>query len=407
MKTVMTFLSVLSLSLPSMADPSAAVGVAAAVEPLTPDELVAVGLEEVPVHLKAIIKKIEALPASVAAMDPGAELQIPELPSFKKGFLAYEANRKTCINDQTRAAKLCREETSPNLQSTLQGVNLVLAGVNSLAVNDACKSFSKAMTLAQAGITAYTVACGAMQKKCDLSCSAAASGMKEMIQALHVSKPTCTPGETGTGCTKGMSQLETLYNNAYAEMKKEISLQSKKTLHSKEQLCKKTYGLLLVSSAASLVSIVSSLKQGKSCDEDSNGSEGGGGGTAAVAVSGKQDTSSSQSATPSQSPTAPSSTSEVAVSTPAASVTSPTPESPNRTSDPVTTEAPVSRRELASANAESVPPQDSELRKYLPGGSKAAASVAKDPHPDITSAGGKTNFEKMRNRFWELGLQGD
>lgn len=399
MKTVMTFLSVLSLSLPSVADPSASAGAApAAVEPLTPDELIAVGLEEVPVNLKAIIKKIEALPASVAAMDPGALLKIPELPSFKKGFLAYEANRKTCINDQTRAAKLCREETSPNLQSTLQGVNLVLAGVNSLAVNDACKSFSKAMTLAQAGITAYTVACGAMQKKCDLSCSAAASGMKEMIQALHVSKATCTPGQTGAGCTEGLSQLETLYNKAYTEMKKEISLQSKKTLHSKEQLCKKTYGLLLVSSAASLVSIVSSLKQGKSCDEDSNGSEGGGGGTAAVAVSEKQDTSSSQSATPSQNSTAPASTSEVAVSPPAASVTSPTPE---------TTEAPISRRELASANAESVPPQDSELRKYLPGGSKAAASVAKDPHPDITSAGGKTNFEKMRNRFWELGLQGD
>ncbi|KYG61856.1 hypothetical protein AZI85_06475 [Bdellovibrio bacteriovorus] len=407
MKTVVTFLSVLSLSLSSVADPSAAVGVASAVEPLTPDELVAVGLEEVPVNLKAIIKKIEALPASVAAMDPGAVLQIPEFASFQKGFQTYEAHRKTCINDQTRAAKLCREETSPNLQTTLQGVNLVLAGVNSLAVNDACKSFSKAMTLAQAGITAYTVACGAMQKKCDMSCSAAASGMKEMIQALHVSKATCTPGQTGAGCTEGMSQLETLYNKAYTEMKKEISLQSKKTLHSKEQLCKKTYGLLLASSAASLVSIVSSLKQGKSCDEESNGSEGGGGGTAAVVVSEKQNTSSSQSATPFQTATTPASTTEVAASAPTTPVASASPESGNRPSDTVPVDAPNSRRELASATIETAPPQDSELRKYLPGGSKAAASVAKDPHPDITSAGGKTNFEKMRNRFWELGLQGD
>ncbi|KYG68038.1 hypothetical protein AZI87_01870 [Bdellovibrio bacteriovorus] len=407
MKTVMTFLSVLSLSLPAVAEPSAAGAATAAVEPLTPDELIAVGLEEVPVNLKAIIKKIDALPAAVSAMDPGAQLVIPELPSFKKGFQAYEANRKTCINDQTRAAKLCREETSPNLQTTLQGVNLVLAGVNSLAVNDACKSFSKAMTLAQAGITAYTVACGAMQKKCDLSCSAAASGMKEMIQALHVSKATCTPGQTGAGCTEGMSQLESLYNKAYTEMKKEISLQSKKTLHSKEQLCKKTYGLLLASSAASLVSIVSSLKQGKSCDEESNGSEGGGGGTAAVALSEKQETTSSQTATPSQSSATPTRATEVAPSLSSSPTSSAASESANRTSDTVAIEAPNSRRELASSPTETVPSQDSELRKYLPGGSKAAASVSADPHPDITSAGGKSNFEKMRNRFWELGLQGD
>ncbi|WII72134.1 hypothetical protein QJS83_16855 [Bdellovibrio sp. 22V] len=379
-KPIYTFALALLFSLNTMAE-SAAGTAAAAIEPYTPAEANPTGLEEVEANLTAIVTKMSALPANAAAA--GAKMTIPELTVIKAGLELYRTNRETCIADQVRASNFCREETSPHLQTAAQGINLALAGIN--AANDSCKAFSKAMSVAQAGLTAYTAACGVLRKKCNMSCTAAASGMKKILEGLVATGATCVPTNPAAGavCPGLIGNLESLKKAAYGEVKKEASLSDKRSLHSKEKMCQHTYGLLLLSSGASILSLAKSVKEGKDCDEQTDGAAVSGGGTAT---------------TPSQTP-------------PAGVETEPAPAQSSTNHGILTTPTnvqppPVAESSQDSRQSMSLNSDRSGLRAYLPGGSKAVVE-AKPLHPDITSAGGKTNFQKMRIRFQELRLNSE
>ncbi|WP_374074485.1 hypothetical protein [Bdellovibrio bacteriovorus] len=350
---------------------ASAASAASAAEPFTPDETVPTGLESVPKNLTAVIRTITAM---------SGNLNIPELGLLQNGLQMYVSNREACLQDQARAATFCREETSPDLQKTLAGLNLVLAGVNSIAVNDSCKSFSKAMTIAQVGITAYTATCGLLRKKCNMSCAAAANGMKQILKGLMSNGATCKPPVFSPEiCTAKLSMLDLEKKAAYHQVTLEASLSDKKSLHSKERLCQHTYGLLLASSGVSLLSVAKSLKEGKNCDEQSH-SEGSGGSVASAA------------------PVA----AVAATTTPPA----PLPETPKEVERaPTSTTEGVFEKRI-EINKE--PVVNSELREYLPGGRKAVvAGNSSTTYPEITGPGGKSNFEKMHIRFRELRLDAD
>ncbi len=365
---------------------STALALSPAVEPLTPDEISPAGLEEVPVQVAALIQNVSALPAKVAATGGGSVLTIPELQLLQGGLTEYKANRQTCISDQIRAANFCREETSPDLQKTLSGINLILAAANTVAVKDACSSFSKAISLAQLGLTGYTATCGILRKKCNLSCASAADGLKKIIQGLTSGKATCTPGTNPTACPEGITQLKALKEQIYVELKKEISLTDKRSIHSKEKLCQHTYGLLLISAGASIFSLANSLKEGQQCEDQSSGEKSSPATTSATATS--SPATPVVANTSSASETKPAATSTMTVVAPAEVIT------------PITTTTAPAIETKHALNA------NSELREYLPGGSKAVPPET-PAHPDITAPDGKSNFQKMRIRFQELGLDRD
>lgn len=380
MKQLFTLIALLLISVSAQAT-----SVAGAAEPFTPDETVPTGLESVPKNLTAAIKLISLNSAS---------LVIPELADLQSGLEMYKANREACLRDQARAATFCREETSPQLQNTLAGLNMVLAGVNSIAVNDSCKSFSKAMTIAQVGITAYTGTCGLLRKKCNLSCAAAANGMKKILKGLMANGATCKPTILPNICPGALSMLQLHKETAYAQVKLEASLSDKRSLHSKERLCQHTYGLLLASSGVSLLSVAKSLKEGKDCDEQSH-SEGSGSSVASAAPVAAATTTTVSNETTPASPTTP--------PTPVSS-----PETPKEVERLPTSAAEGTIEKRIEINKEPEPVVNSELREYLPGGRKAVvAGNSSTTYPEITGPGGKSNFEKMRIRFRELRLDAD
>ncbi len=68
---------------------------------------------------------------------------------------AYYANlHGTCVKTQSAASTVCREETSPTLQTTLNTINTAASAVTTSAVSDSCSTFAKIASLASAGLTA-------------------------------------------------------------------------------------------------------------------------------------------------------------------------------------------------------------------------------------------------------------
>lgn len=236
----------------------------------SPNEAAPGSYGHIPGEIKTIMAKIAAMPARVSAS--GGQLTMPSFPAGQKAAATYVAQRPVCFADQARASMICREETSPNLQTTLQGVNLVMSGINSLAVNDACKGFSKAMSVAQAGITAYTAACGLLRKKCNMSCTSAGTGFKALAKYVVTPDETCTGG-TPSGmaeCSAALAEIKTLKGQMDQMLSQDGSQSVEGTLHNKANLCQHTYGMLLASAGASILSLANSVKQGQQCDEESD-----------------------------------------------------------------------------------------------------------------------------------------
>jgi hypothetical protein len=385
----------------------------APVEPMVPGESVPLGLEDVPPALTTAINNIAGLPAYVAAAGGGSQMVIPEITTLQNGLKMYMANRQACIADQPRAAMFCREETSPGLQSTLQKVNLGLAAVNSLAVNDACKAISKALMVAQLGVTAYTVTCGMLQKKCNMSCSATAMGMKEILKGLVTPGATCTPGMNPVICPEAMGLLESYKQSALAQVKREAVPTDPKTIYFKEHRCAGTYTMLLASAGLSIISMVKTMQGTKQCDKDSDGGASGGSSGSATTATQNLPGSAGSSEVVSSTPV----TSTPVTSTPVTSTpvtTTPTPEqnlgSTIGVAAPAGTQQTRNRESASVGGASASPDRDpSGLRAYLPDGTKAvpvtAASAEEiEARKQISPMHGPSNFEKMRVRMREIGL---
>jgi len=318
------------------------------------------------------------------------------------------ANRATCIADQARASGFCRSETNPELQTQLAVINGIIAGVNTVAVNDACSTASKVMGLAQMALTGYTAACGLMRKKCEMSCTQSGNGMKQILQALHVSTATCAG--IPVACAEGMALLETYRGEGTALAMREASISDPKSIHAKLNLCTATYGLLLVSAGLSIMSVAKTFSGSQKCDDDSksNGSGASAGkGSGGTPVTSAPATSTTPVASEGQSTMG---TTEMtplgnpSMSRSTAAESTPTTAPGQDPSAPTTVIVPLSdeSRSRTGTNIKG----NSELRAYLPDGEKAAvAAKGQIPRPiDITAPNGPTNFEKMRNRFNGLGL---
>lgn len=354
-----------------------------------PSENVPAGYTAEAQTVTAGVTAIRQLVATAAAKN--AIFKPLGLAEMEAGEKAYSSGHKACIESQASASTWCRDETNPELQTTLMMINGATAAMNSLAVKDACSTMSKVMSMAQLGMTAYTVSCGAMKGKCDLTCGKVVKGMEGLKAGL--AKPySCIPANLmlPSGCPEITASYEAQAKKIVSVLEKEMIPTDKMAIAGKAKLCSTTYAGLLASAGLSIVSIVKSLKDSRDCEKDSDGLSGGGGTETAAASSGSS-SSSNAGASGGTGDTA-----AVAAGTPATT----TPESSVPSTEAAAT-TPASGNESTRVS-EVKKLENSPYAAYLPGGEKdPQRSVAGESawRKEVTGAGGKSNWLKTRERY--------
>lgn len=391
------------------------------------------GLEEAAASIKASVAIIAALPAEATA--GMADFTIPTLPVMQSSAAEYESTRVACYGAQATASTMCMEQTNPNIISTVAKVNLAVAGLNSLAVNDACKGMSKIMTLAQAGMTGFIAVCGAMRLKCNMSCGTTSAALSKLSGATGGSafcKP--FPGPQAAVGAATCSKVLASYSGAIGKIKAALALEANaadptvRPVAAKVAICSKGYGLMLASGAVSLISIVKSMKESNKCDEETDG----GGSSSTASKDAAASSTTTASTTGSSTTTGTTTTTEtpetssnliVAPEAPAASATDPA-----ATNSQVRTAsangaagvAGATRGSLTSGSgssslstsgasedlaASSVEQKTSVYQAYMPGGVKdPSRSIAGQSayEKEVTAAGGKSNWSKTREAYRNL-----
>lgn len=382
------------------------------------------GLEEAAASIKAAVATIAALPAQAKA--GGADFLISALPVMQSSAAEYESTRVACYGAQTTASTMCMEQTNPNIISTVAKVNLAVAGLNSLAVNDACKGMSKIMTMAQAGMTGFLAVCGAMRLKCNMACgttSAALSKLSGSTSGAAYCQPLSPVG--GAAC----SAVTTAYTSAIAKLKAALVLEANaadptvRPVAAKVAICSKGYGLMLASGAVSLISIVKSMKESSKCEDDSDG--GGSSSTASTASAATTATaaaattgSSTTTGTSTSNTSTPETASNLIVAPEAPAATDTTTNSQVRTAAATANQAAGARGSLTSGGSSlstsgasadlassSVSEKASEYQAYMPGGTKdPSRNIAGQSayEKEVTAAGGKSNWSKTRDAYRNL-----
>lgn len=389
------------------------------------------GLEEAAASIKASVAAIAALPAEATA--GSAVFLIPTLPAMQASAGEYEGTRVACYGAQTTASTMCMEQTNPNLISTIAKVNLGVAGLNSLAVNDACKGMSKIMTLAQAGMTGYLAVCGAMRLKCNMACGTTSAALNKLSVASGGSA-TCTPVGTPPQLIEGKltcARVLASYSAAIIKIKAALVQEANaadvtvRPVAAKVAICSKGYGLMLASGAVSLMSIVKSMKESRKCDEDSDG----GGASSTVSTSEAAATTTAAASTTGSGTTTPATTTTetpetssnliVAPPAPAASATDTATNSQVRTASANAAAGSAGARgsltsggsslSTSGASADlassSVSEKTKEYQAYMPGGVKdPSRSIAGQSayEKEVTAAGGKSNWSKTRDAYRNL-----
>ncbi|QDK39441.1 hypothetical protein [Bdellovibrio sp. NC01] len=246
--------------------PASTAGGSAIKDPTSPE-----GYTQDAQNLVAAVKAIET--AAKAVVD-GKVDELPVIEKLSSAASYYGNLHGTCVKTQATAKWLCREETSPDLQNTLNKINPLMALFNTVAVKDACDTFGKVMTMAQAGLTAYTAACSAARASCESSCSTVFNNIKQINDLASKMTGACEDIQAGA-CSNYKNtfttNIKTIVQVASKETnEKEATLP--KSIASKNKACTYTYGDMLVSAGTGILSVVRSLNQAQQCGDETNGS---------------------------------------------------------------------------------------------------------------------------------------
>lgn len=239
------------------------------------------GLDDVYSNIQQGLKQVYESYKSISTF-PGVAVQAPGYETIISSGHKYIDNRDNCISRQGKAATACLEHLSENLQSGIASVNMLLSTVGSAAVTDTCSTFSKAMDVAKGAMTAYTAACGVMKAGCGWSCVQTRSGLEGLGKGLKASSagtsckvmlPETSPGYVAAeqACSNFISNYRTGLATLDANVPKDLDAKDKKAIAGKAALCTGKYALLLASGATGILSLANSLKQGKECKDNTDG----------------------------------------------------------------------------------------------------------------------------------------
>lgn len=200
---------------------------------------------------------------------------------------AYYANlHSSCVKTQATASTICREETSPQLQGTLNQVNTVASLISGVAITDACSSLAKMARLATGGLTAYTAACSAARATCEGACATVKNNLDRVKDLSGQITPACTHFTAVNRTDIAQLTMETdsiaacaAYQAAHGEYMTMVNkvivpdstIGETKSIALRDKACTYEYTSMIASAGAGIVSLVNSFKQGKQCEEDTDG----------------------------------------------------------------------------------------------------------------------------------------
>jgi hypothetical protein len=196
------------------------------------------------------VKQIQALP-----LDPNS------VAAISKGYEKYVSARQACIKGQKSAATVCLEGWSPNLAETAAQVNVVISTLGAQATNESCGKFADVMKIAQAGLTAYSAACGAMKAGCGMSCVKSRNGLQD-IQA-QLGKAICQPG-ADPSCAVSLASMKSSLNSAISA---ELESSDELSVAGKASVCNSKYAALGASALAGVAGLLGAFKQGDACEQ--------------------------------------------------------------------------------------------------------------------------------------------
>lgn len=210
--------------------------------------------------------------AATAAKTAGAT--VPSFAEITKAnsAVSYYANlHGTCVKTQSAASMVCREETSPTLQTTLNSINTAASAITAVAITDACSTMAKIAALATAGLTAYTSICSAARATCETSCSTVKTNLQTVVSAAITN--VCTPQPNLPASSTACTEYQTAFS-AYASQLPTIKLDNSeadtKSVAIRSKACTYTYASMIVSAGTGIASLVNSYKQSQSCEEETS-----------------------------------------------------------------------------------------------------------------------------------------
>jgi hypothetical protein len=96
---------------------------------------------------------------------------------------------ESCQASAATAMKLCLAELSPDIQTGSALVGGLIATIGaSKSTTESCKKFGTAMDIAKSALTAYNLACSAAQIKCNSSCSGVSKTIEAVIAKINATK---------------------------------------------------------------------------------------------------------------------------------------------------------------------------------------------------------------------------
>lgn len=232
---------------------------------------------------------------AVALESAGGKVPVMELLKKIDSFASYYSNlHGTCTTSQASAKFICREETSPKLQDTLNQVNTLMGAVTASGVTDACSTFGKIMTIAQAGLTAYTAACSAARAACESSCSTVYTNIKninDLSKSLMNTEDICfsgyppsatTPEAQAAAKAKTTTMCLNLANELNGAFKAQVALVAEKennyndaspskSIISKNKACTYTYASMVISAGTGILGVIQSAKAANKCEDETDG----------------------------------------------------------------------------------------------------------------------------------------
>ena len=107
------------------------------------------------------------------AKDEKAAVQYNPPVFQNKGMqLVFDKLKKACTESHTRAQKMCLQEFSPALRGTTEVITPLITALSAVgSMSDVCSGFAKVSRIVQTGLATYQAECGYFQGRCDSACA--------------------------------------------------------------------------------------------------------------------------------------------------------------------------------------------------------------------------------------------
>lgn len=196
-----------------------------------------------------------------------AGLQVKDHVIIDKETKNYISKKGTCVSTHSGAAKACLENLSPHILTGVTTLNTLMNTIGSVAVQDQCSKFSNAMDIAKAAMTAYTGACGAAKAGCGFYCVSA----RNSVNKINKLKPSSVCSTTNPDCIRAKAQYDGAFTTLQSALKDEGNKAIEKSMAAKAGICTEKYANLLASAVSGIAGLMNAMKQGKECEEQTEG----------------------------------------------------------------------------------------------------------------------------------------